>query len=87
MLKTFVRSFLQVWSIRIDVCILDNAGNLIDASAVAMMAALLYFRKSAVDVAEGTHEVCWVHGPLLVLPSLRPTRATTRPQRATTLQT
>lgn len=31
---------------------MDNAGNLIDASAVAMMAALLYFRKSAVEILE-----------------------------------
>jgi len=46
-------TFPQVWSIRIDISILDNAGNLIDACAVAMMAALLYFRKSAVEVKEG----------------------------------
>ncbi len=46
-----------------DVCILDNAGNLIDACAVAMMAALLYFRKSAVEILDnnevrlmGSHE-------------------------------
>jgi hypothetical protein len=48
-----VHFFAQVWSVRIDICILDNAGNLIDASAVAMMAALLYFRKSAVEVVQG----------------------------------
>ena len=46
-----------MWSIRIDVSILDNAGNLIDACAVAMMAALLYFRKSAVEIQEGTKEI------------------------------
>ncbi len=35
----------QVWSIRVDIHIVDNGGNLIDCSSIATIAALLHFRR------------------------------------------
>ncbi|KAL5987312.1 Exosome complex component rrp45b [Asimina triloba] len=52
-----------VWSIRIDLHILDNGGNLVDAANVAAVAALLTFRRPECTVGgEDGHEVT-VHPP------------------------
>ncbi len=36
--------FLQVWTIRVDVHILNHAGNLIDCASIASISALAHFR-------------------------------------------
>ena len=41
----------QVWSVRIEVHVLDNGGNSIDAASIACLAALLHFRRADVTVA------------------------------------
>ncbi|GAB4835248.1 hypothetical protein Ancab_000157 [Ancistrocladus abbreviatus] len=52
-----------VWSIRIDLHILDNGGNLVDASNIAALAALLTFRRPECTlVGEDGQEVI-VHPP------------------------
>lgn len=45
-----IRPGKSVWSIRCDLRILQNGGNLIDACALATMAALLHFRRADVTV-------------------------------------
>jgi hypothetical protein len=40
----------QVWSLRVDVHVLDAGGNLVDACCLAALAALLGFRKPVVEV-------------------------------------
>lgn len=40
----------QVWALRCDVRVLDDHGNLTDASALATMAALLHFRRADVTI-------------------------------------
>lgn len=47
---------LQVWSIRVDVHVLDSGGNLIDACCLAALAALLGFRKPQVEVDQSKGE-------------------------------
>ncbi|KAI5673917.1 hypothetical protein M9H77_14281 [Catharanthus roseus] len=52
-----------VWSIRVDLHILDNGGNLVDAANIAALAALLTFRRSECTlVGEDGQEVI-VHPP------------------------
>eukprot|EP00160_Parvularia_atlantis_P003527 Unigene12947_Nuclearia_a/m.39274 Unigene12947_Nuclearia_a/g.39274 ORF Unigene12947_Nuclearia_a/g.39274 Unigene12947_Nuclearia_a/m.39274 type:complete len:286 (+) Unigene12947_Nuclearia_a:21-878(+) len=43
----------QVWSVRVDVHVLDHDGNIIDCACVAAVAALLRFRRPEVTVADG----------------------------------
>ena len=45
----------HVWSVRVDVCVLDHRGNLTDASMLAALAALKHLRLPAVTV-EGNGE-------------------------------
>eukprot|EP00038_Savillea_parva_P010531 m.190969 g.190969 ORF g.190969 m.190969 type:complete len:370 (+) comp18193_c0_seq1:195-1304(+) len=40
----------KVWSVRVDVTVLDHGGNLVDAVALATLGSLLHFRKPHVDV-------------------------------------
>lgn len=47
---------LQVWSIRVDIHVLDSGGNLIDACCLAALAALLGFRKPQVEVDQSKGE-------------------------------
>jgi hypothetical protein len=46
----------QVWSLRVDVHVLDAGGNLIDAACLAALAALLVFRKPQVEVDQSSGE-------------------------------
>ncbi|KAJ2760821.1 3'-5'-exoribonuclease [Coemansia sp. BCRC 34490] len=50
----------KVWSLRLDLRILDHAGNLVDAAMVAATAALRHFRRPDVTV-DGTDAV--IHDP------------------------
>lgn len=50
------RSSAQVWSIRVDIHVLDSGGNLIDACCLAALAALLGFRKPQVEVDQSKGE-------------------------------
>lgn len=50
------RTCIQVWSIRVDVHVLDSGGNLIDACCLAALAALLGFRKPQVEVDQSKGE-------------------------------
>lgn len=43
----------HVWSLRCDVHILGDAGNLIDASALAAIGAFLHFRRSEISIDNG----------------------------------
>jgi exosome complex RNA-binding protein Rrp42 (RNase PH superfamily) len=47
---------VQVWSIRVDIHVLDSAGNLTDACCLAALAALLGFRKPQVEVDQSKGE-------------------------------
>lgn len=42
-----------VWSVRVAVHVLDNAGNLFDAAAAAALAALMHYRRPSVTVEKG----------------------------------
>eukprot|EP00878_Enallax_costatus_P035965 GHUV01040230.1.p1 GENE.GHUV01040230.1~~GHUV01040230.1.p1 ORF type:complete len:164 (+),score=33.45 GHUV01040230.1:133-624(+) len=46
----------QVWSLRVDVHVLDSAGNLVDVCCLAALAALLGFRKPQVEVDQSAGE-------------------------------
>lgn len=46
----------QVWSISVDIHVLDSGGNLIDACCLAALAALLGFRKPQVEVDQSKGE-------------------------------
>ncbi|XP_058070291.1 exosome complex component RRP45A-like isoform X2 [Magnolia sinica] len=52
-----------VWSIRVDLHILDNGGNLVDAANVAALAALLTFRRPECTVAGEDGQEVTVHPP------------------------
>ncbi|KAK6930462.1 Exoribonuclease, phosphorolytic domain 1 [Dillenia turbinata] len=52
-----------VWSIRIDLHILDNGGNLVDASNIAALAALLTFRRPEVTLGGDDNQEVIVHPP------------------------
>ena len=60
-----IMSGSKAWSVRLDVHVLDDAGNLLDAASMASMASLLHFRKSDISIT-GTdvivraafHSVC-----------------------------
>jgi exosome complex RNA-binding protein Rrp42 (RNase PH superfamily) len=46
----------QVWSLRVDVHVLDSCGNLVDVCCLAALAALLGFRKPQVEVDQSAGE-------------------------------
>lgn len=52
-----------VWSLRIDICILDNGGNLIDAANVAALAALLSFRRPECSLGGADGQEVIIHPP------------------------
>ncbi|XP_019246965.1 PREDICTED: exosome complex component RRP45A-like isoform X1 [Nicotiana attenuata] len=52
-----------VWSIRIDLHILDNGGNLVDASNVAALAALLTFRRPECTLGGDDRQEVILHPP------------------------
>jgi exosome complex RNA-binding protein Rrp42 (RNase PH superfamily) len=45
-----------VWSLRVDVHVLDSCGNLVDVCCLAALAALLGFRKPQVEVDQSAGE-------------------------------
>jgi exosome complex component RRP45 len=45
-----IMSGSKAWSVRLDVHVLDDAGNLLDAASMAGMASLLHFRKSDITI-------------------------------------
>ncbi|KAI4356623.1 hypothetical protein L6164_000632 [Bauhinia variegata] len=52
-----------VWAIRIDIHILDNGGNLVDASNIAALAALLTFRRPECSLGGEDGQQVVVHPP------------------------
>ncbi|XP_051142591.1 exosome complex component RRP45A-like isoform X2 [Andrographis paniculata] len=52
-----------VWSIRIDLHILDNCGNLIDAANIAALAALLTFRRPECTIGGDDGQEVIIHPP------------------------
>ena len=44
---------VAVWALRVDVTVMNDDGNLVDACGLAAMAALLHFRRPDVTVGEG----------------------------------
>jgi len=64
----------KVWSLRVDVIVLDNFGNLLDAASIAAITALHYYRLPAVNVTGSkvtihrTDEVAPVKLPMLHMP-------------------
>ncbi|KAL6634537.1 hypothetical protein ACP70R_027208 [Stipagrostis hirtigluma subsp. patula] len=53
----------QVWSVRVDLHILDNGGNLIDAANIAALAALSTFRRPECTVGGEDGQQVTVHDP------------------------
>ncbi|CAL0314533.1 unnamed protein product [Lupinus luteus] len=53
----------MVWAIRIDIHVVDNGGNLVDAANVAALAALLTFRRPECSVAGEDSQQVVVHPP------------------------
>ena len=45
--------FCQVWEVRVDVKVLNHAGNILDASCLAAIAALSHFKRPDVSVDDG----------------------------------
>ncbi len=67
----------KVWSVRVDVHVLAHDGNLIDASCLAVVAALRHFRKPDTSIESGQLTVytpaerapvplSWLHSPFCV---------------------
>ncbi|KZV56470.1 hypothetical protein F511_08368 [Dorcoceras hygrometricum] len=52
-----------VWSIRIDLHILDNGGNLVDAANIAALAALLTFRRPECTLGGDNEQEVIIHSP------------------------
>ncbi|XP_050140455.1 exosome complex component RRP45A-like isoform X1 [Malus sylvestris] len=52
-----------VWAIRVDLHILDNGGNLIDAANIAALAALLTFRRPEISLGGEDGQEVIVHAP------------------------
>ncbi|KAL9253980.1 Exosome complex component RRP45B-like protein [Drosera capensis] len=52
-----------VWSIRLDLHILDNGGNLVDAANIAALAALLTFRRPECSLVGDESEEVFLHPP------------------------
>ncbi|KAF3337710.1 protein RRP45A-like protein [Carex littledalei] len=53
----------SVWAIRVDLHIIDNGGNLIDAANIAALAALSTFRRPECSVGGGDSQEIIVHDP------------------------
>lgn len=45
-----IRAGEQVWAVQIDIHVLDDGGNLIDAASIATLAALVHFRRPDVTI-------------------------------------
>ncbi|KAH7277292.1 hypothetical protein KP509_39G044100 [Ceratopteris richardii] len=60
-----------VWSLRIDISILDNGGNLIDAASIAALAALLSFRRPECSAGGEEGQEVIIHPPEVVDPSYK----------------
>ncbi len=45
-----IRAGEKVWAVQIDVHVLDDGGNLIDAASIATVSALLHFRRPDVSI-------------------------------------
>ncbi|XP_010667892.1 exosome complex component RRP45B isoform X2 [Beta vulgaris subsp. vulgaris] len=58
-----------VWSIRIDLHILDNGGNLVDAANVAALAALLTFKRPECSLGGEDGQELTVHPPEVIDPT------------------
>ncbi|CAL9134415.1 unnamed protein product [Musa textilis] len=58
----------SVWSIRVDLHILDNGGNLIDAANIAALAALLTFRRPECSLGGENGQDIIVHDPEVMEP-------------------
>ncbi|XP_027167358.1 exosome complex component RRP45A-like isoform X3 [Coffea eugenioides] len=58
-----------VWSIRIDLHILDNGGNLVDAANIAALAALLTFRRPECSLGGEDGQEVIVHPPEVIDPT------------------
>ena len=56
---------MQVWSVRIDLHVLDHCGNIIDCAAIAAITALKYFRL----YPPSSYQIPSLPPSLLVLPS------------------
>ncbi|KAH7422590.1 hypothetical protein KP509_12G015700 [Ceratopteris richardii] len=52
-----------VWSIRVDIHVIDNGGNLIDAASIAALAALLSFRVPECSIAGAERQDVIIHAP------------------------
>lgn len=50
----------KVWSVRIDIHVLDDYGNLIDACAMAAAAALHHFKRPDIQISDGNVKVVWI---------------------------
>ena len=53
----------KVWAVRVDLHVLDHDGNLVDACALSALAALLAFRRPAVEVGGADGQQVLVHSP------------------------
>ncbi|MBA0830030.1 hypothetical protein Goarm_014584 [Gossypium armourianum] len=58
-----------VWAIRIDLHILDNGGNLVDAANIAALAALLTFRRPECSLGGEDGQEVIVHPPEVIDPT------------------
>lgn len=47
----------KVWSIRVDLHVVDDGGNVKDCAGIAAIAALLHFRRPEVSVVAGTVQI------------------------------
>ncbi|WOL00913.1 exosome complex component RRP45A-like [Canna indica] len=58
----------SVWSIRVDLHIIDNGGNLVDAANIAALAALLTFRRPECTVGGENGQDVIIHDPEVMEP-------------------
>ncbi|CAM0945708.1 unnamed protein product [Alopecurus aequalis] len=61
----------QVWMIRVDLHILDNGGNLIDAANIAALAALCTFRRPECTVGGDDGQQVTIHDPEVIDPTYK----------------
>ncbi|MBA0581994.1 hypothetical protein Goarm_021281 [Gossypium armourianum] len=57
-----------VWAIRIDILILDNGGNLVDAANIAALAALMTFRRPECSLGGEDGQEVIIHPPEVIIP-------------------
>ena len=48
--SNYIKFYLKVWNIRIDLHFINNDGNMISCSSIATIAALLHFRNKDITV-------------------------------------